>query len=376
MNSLAERLLQAKSRNLLAAILIYLLVFLMMPSPIEHYFGDYRGMDDHFWDVVSAQINGTYRSEDYPESSHAAKLTFRLTPVQIGRMSFSEEKFVQVLFIYGVQLLMGLVFTFLLVRWLADLTGKFYYAALMTLGFMFTHVGSSFTYDFSFFFDGIAFFFLGVAFFSRSNLLYFAGLTGSLWTDERAIIGIAGVWLFKLIQSEGLPSFRALLADTHSLLTLGVLALYGAIRFWLTYYGGMAIPVGDGAAVGLKAWFEQINHMPIAWLLSFKMSWYYLIPLMAFLWQKNRAVAYLSAFFIALAILSTGLVVDIMRSTSYLFPFLLCGIYASRQIWAEERNAWAARFVSIANVVMPNYRNFEFFYLILPLPLRMLKWLL
>lgn len=357
----------------LTPLIIYFLVFVAMPAPFEHFFGSYREIDDHFWDVVSAQVNGTYRSQDYPESSHAAKLTFRLVPVWIGKLSFSSDKYIQVLVIYCVQVLMGLGFTILFFRWLRTIIPDGRYVALLVLGFLMSHVGSSFTYDFSFFFDGIAFFFLGLALFTRSPVLFVLGLSGALWTDERAIIGIAGVLLFKLI-SDGNPGggIRAIL-NRHSFLTLAVIAVYIGIRLWLGASRGMTIPLGDGAAVGFKAWLEQMNQMPLAWLLTFKLSWYYLLPLTVFLWRENILLGVLTVAFVAVAVLATGMVEDIMRSTSYLFPFLLCGIFCAQSVWRSEENHWAVRFVSIANVVIPNYRNFHFFYLILPLPFRIIR---
>lgn len=355
-------------------IVVYLIVFILMPPPLEHYMGKYRiNNEKHPLRAISENINGTYRSEHYPPHIHESKLTFRVVPAFIGKLSPSKNMYVQIFFLYCIQLVMGLMFTILLLQWLTQVAESFTFAVLMTLGFMLTHLGSSFTYDMSFFFDGMAFFFMAAAMFSPSVPVFISGILASMWTDERAIIGVAGVLLFKIITSGYLGSARLVLLNVYTVTTALVLLSYVLVRLFLTIYTGMSVPIGDDAGVGFAEWVRQIKVMPLAWLLSFKLYWYYLVPLVVYLLGRSPVVAILSALFILLSLLSTGLVIDIMRSTTYLFPFLLCGIYCSFRIYAPAKNKLIGKMNAIWNIVIPNYRGFEIFYIIIPLPFRIIR---
>lgn len=369
-----RRIFKGPNGFLAAGIAVYLVVFMLMPPPLEHYMGKYRiNNEKHPWKAIAENINGTYRSEHYPPHIHESKLTFRVVPALIGKLSPSKNMYVQVFFLYCIQLVMGLMFTILLLQWLVQVTENFAYATLMTLGFMLTHLGSSFTYDMSFFFDGMAFFFMAAAMFSPSVPVFISGILASMWTDERAIIGVAGVLLFKLIISDCLGSVRLLLLNMYTVTTVLVLLSYALLRIFLTVYSGMNVPIGDDAGVGFAEWVRQIKVMPLAWLLSFKLYWYYLVPLIIYLLGRSPVVAILSALFIVVSLLSTGLVIDIMRSTTYLFPFLLCGIYCASRIYTPFKNKLIGKMNVIWNIVIPNYRGFEIFYIIIPLPFRIIR---
>lgn len=374
MHSFLQRLAQMRYGVFVLAFILYALVFGMMPPPLEHYMTKYR-LDEahHPWKAISENINGTYRSESYDPHLHESKLTFRKVPALIGKLSPSKNRYVQVFFLYCVQLIMGLMFTSLLLYWLLDLTNDLGYSALLTLGFLLTHIGSAFTYDLSFFFDGMAFFFLGVAMFSTTPIPFVIGVMAALWTDERAMIGVVGVLLFKLISLGLLQSSRTVFLNMYSVLTVFCVATYLLVRGYMTYYLGLTVPVGDQADVGVSKWIGQVKEMPIAWLLTFKLYWYYLVPLVLYLLQRSVWVGVLSSLFILTSLLSTGLVIDIMRSATYMFPFLICGIFCSVKLYKVERERLVGRFNAIWNLVIPNYRAFELFYLIIPLPFRILK---
>ncbi len=358
----------------LTGFVVFALVILIMPPPIEHYLGKYRHMDAHPWEALGECINGTYLSENYPPGLHESKLTFRIVPQMIGRLVPSKDLYIQVISLFCVQLIMGVIFTFLLLKWLYGLSGNMLFSVLTSLGFMLTHVGSSFTYDLSFFFDGMAFFFLGLALFSRSSFFYVTGLCAAFWTDERAVLGIAGVLLFKLMESGYLGSLKEVVFNRYTLSAVAIVLLSLVARYLLSVYAGMHTPVGDDALVGLRVLIGQVNMIPLAWFLSFKLYWYYLVPLILYLWKTSIPVALLSGIFILLSMMASGLVIDIMRSTSYIFPFILCGIFCAHRLYPSVKSLAVGRWSAAWSLVIPNYRNFDFFYLILPLPFRILKY--
>lgn len=359
------------------AFCIYSIVFTLMPPPMEHYMQKYRLEENaHPWKALSENINGTYRSENYDPYLHESKLTFRKVPALLGKLSPSKDRYVQVFFLYCLQLIMGLLFTVFVLQWLMSVTGDIAHSALLTLGLMLTHIGSSFTYDLSFFFDGMAFFFLALALFSTTSFPFLVGTTAALWTDERAVIGVAGVLLFKWITTDSLSSLRGVFFNRYTLLILLVLVTYILMRVYMTVFLHLTVPLGEEAAVGLSEWGRHVKEMPIAWLLTFKLYWYYTVPLLIYLLQRSVTVGLSIGVFLVLSLFATGLVIDIMRSATFLYPFVICGMYCSYKLFKPEKVALLGRINAIWNIVIPNYRGFEIFYLIIPLPFRILRYFL
>lgn len=376
MSQFIHRISENKNGVFVLAFLVYAIAYIMMPPPLEHYMDKYRQNEQaHPWRALSENINGTYRSENYAPHLHESKLTFRKVPAWLGKLSPSKNRYVQVFFLYCIQLIMGLMVTSLLLQWLLSITNDLMYSALLSLGFMMTHLGSSFTYDISFFFDGMAFFFLSMAMFSHTPLPFVLGVSAALWTDERALIATFGVLLFKLLILDRLSSLKEIFLNTYTLLTAGCIVVYLLARTYMTLYLQMTVPIGDQASVGLYEWFRQIKEMPIAWLLTFKLYWFYTVPLIVYLLQRSWLVGVLSTLFLLVSLLSTGLVIDIMRSATYLFPFLICGMFCSVHLFKRENDRLIGRMNAIWNLVIPNYRGFEIFYLIIPLPFRLLRLL-
>jgi len=154
------------------------------------------------------------------------------------------------------------------------------------------------------------------------------------------------------------------------------IASYLLVRGYMTVFLGLSVPVGNHAGVGFAEFAKNAKDIPIAWFLTFKLYWYYLIPLLAYLFRRLPAFGFFCGFFIVVGMLSTGLVIDVMRSTTYLFPFLICGLFCTTRWSGSGDQQFIGRINALWSVVIPNYRALEDFYLIIPLPFRILYHLL
>lgn len=358
-------------KKLIASFAIMLLAFFFSPPPLEKLTYNY-GINDR-WKAFSEQINGTYNSHNYAAESHESKLSFRIIPSIIGKLSFSKDAQTQMMFLYIVQVIFGFLTIFVILDGIYKITQDWLYAKIVTSGLMLMHLGSSFFYDVSFFLDGYSFFFLILALFTPSTLLSVLLVFIGFWCDERVLLGGIGVVLFRNYRELTNINFRNFLLSKNVLLYVLSVGSYLGIRFWLTYYYMITIPLGNSAGVGFKAIWEQRNHLAIAQMLTFEFYWLYILPVLVFFYKKSKILAALIFMYLAVSIGLTGIVMDIMRSINYLFPIIVLGIIIYYEEGSKKRTNETALFITAMNLLIPNYRYFYYFFVVIPLPLKLVQ---
>lgn len=359
---------------LLLAFGIYLLTLFLFPPPLEHLNGKYES--NTRWKAISAQVNGVYATEDYDVVSHESKLAFRILPPALARLTFSSDIRVHVLFLYFFQLACGYAFVVILLQGLYQVFQDWLLAVFSTSGIMLTHIGSSFTYDLAFFMDGIAFFLMAVAMFDRRYPVYFLAIFLSFWVDERAVLGALSVLLFKWLTTPTRWEFSPLLRNRFTGITLLAIGAYLVIRVALIQYLAFRIPIGDEAGVGMGFLFYQVNHLPLAWFLTFKVEWFFIFPLLTFLWKKSPVYAALCLAFVLIMLFLSGIVADIMRSVSYIYPLILAGMVCADELYTSGKFRQLLTKNTIWCLFIPSYRYFVHFFLVMPVPIRIVQYFL
>ena len=354
-----------------AALYIMLLAFFFSPPPIERLTSGFH-LNDRF-KAFSEQINGTYNSASYSIESHESKLSYRIVPGLIGKLSFSSNPRIQMLFLYLVQVTFGFISILILLKGFYKLTQDWLYSVVVTSGLMLTHLGSSFFYDTSFFLDGYPFFLMILAMFTPYTWLSFALIFISFWCDERVILGGIAIVIFRNYNELNKVSLKNYLLSKNSILFVSIVGIYALIRLWVTYRYAISIPLGNRAGVGFSAIWEQRNHLAIAQLFTFEFCWIYLLPVFIFFYRESKALFFMIFLYLAISIPLTGIVLDVMRSVNYLFPIIILGIviYSKQESRKEVNNV---AFVStLLNLIIPNYRYFYNFYIVIPLPLKIIE---
>jgi hypothetical protein len=366
----AQSSVVSKREKLKACFLIFLIAIFFSPPPLEKLTSDYA--INERWKAFSEQINGTYRSTDYPVESHESKLTFRIVPQIIGKLSFSNDTQTQMIFLYIVQVVFGFLTIFVLLQKMHQLTGDWLYSRITIAGLMLTHFGSSFFYDVTFFLDGFPFFILILAMFTRSNILVTLLLMVSFWCDERALASGLSVVIFRNYTSNKGVTYRNFLLSVNTACYLISVALYFVLRFWMIQTYAVTIPLGDDAGVGLGAIWAQRNQLAIAQMLTFESYWLYILPALLFFYKQNKLLAASILLYLIVYVGVTGMVMDVMRSITYIFPIVILGMVIYVKSEKPETVTKTSTLFTLANAVIPNYRYFEYFYIVLPLPLKII----
>jgi len=358
-------------KKLITSFAIMMLAFFFSPPPLEKLTYNY-GINDR-WKAFSEQINGTYNSHSYSVESHESKLSFRIIPAVIGKLSFSKDVQTQMIFLYIVQVIFGFLAILVMLNGIYKITQDWLYAKIVISGLMLMHLGSSFFYDTSFFLDGFPFFFLILALFTPSTLLSVLLVFIGFWCDERVLLGGIGVVLFRNYRELTDINLRNFIFSKNVLLYVLSVGSYLGIRLWLTYHYMITIPLGNSAGVGFKAIWEQRNHLAIAQMLTFEFYWLYVLPVLVFFYKKSKILAALIFMYLAVSVGLTGIVLDIMRSINYLFPIIILGIIIYYGEESKKRTNETALFVTAMNLLIPNYRYFYYFFVVIPLPLKLVQ---
>jgi len=359
------------AKKLKVSLIIMLIAFFFSPPPIEKL--TYKFWLNDRYKAFSEQINGTYKSGDYDIESHESKLSFRVVPSLIGKLSFSNDPQTQMIFLYIVQVIFGFLSILVLLDGIYKSTNDWIYSKLVVGGLMLTHVGSSFFYDVSFFLDGFPFFLMILAMFTPMTILSALFLFVGFWCDERVLLGGIGIVLFRNYRELEKIELWSFIFSKNALLFLLSAGIYVGIRLWLTHYQAIDIPLGSSSGVGISAIWVQRNTLPIAQLFTFEFYWLYIFPLLVFFFQKSKILASLIFMYLVVAIGLTGIVMDVMRSVNYLFPIILLGILIYSGQEARKRRNEIAFFGALMNVLIPNYRYFVHFFIVIPLPIKLIQ---
>ncbi len=290
------------------------------------------------------------------ESSHEAKLAFRLVPpllVHFGHLSVVGYYALQGAL--GVTTLAGLAWLFHHVGY----TRKWAFGIVFALAF--TYMGAVWFLDTQPYFDALAASALVLALCVPHPLAVFAAGSVALWTDERSILALGVVALFHLRHNR-----------RDGTIAVGVaLAAYVALRMFLGEHYGLSTGKSE---LGPAVLFEYWSAMPLAILLSLEGLW---VILVAAYWSALRDRDWLvvgAGVLTAGSIAAAVMVNDVTRSTVYVLPGVVFGlVYLVNKPRPPLRVGLAlCVFIPTAGAIVTTgaiYSHISFFY---PLPIRLI----
>ncbi|RYU91857.1 hypothetical protein [Emticicia agri] len=230
------------------------------------------------------------------------------------------------IFIYGLQLVLGVLLYFLLTRFLFQLLNDKVATFLSMIALSCIYFGSAFFIENCGYGDFYTFFFLFLGMYFRNPLIIFASIFAATWCDERAAVASGLVFLWWWISPTIKDNRKISFIPSWQMITvaLGVIA-YGGLRLYLMKYVGMSATYKEGE-------FMQMIHD--SWRsFGFKFTWvlegFWLVMLLAFgILYSNKE--YQKLILVAggtLAMVFLGMTTyDSTRSGSYVFPMIFLGL--------------------------------------------------
>jgi hypothetical protein len=287
------------------------------------------GIDNRLYEINVNYSSGYYQKIQHPlrdltlgadPRDHDAKLNFRLTvPVLLHLLRVSPGEH-WVLPALTAAAICGLIavscrFAFRVTR--DRVCGLFIALAVAS-----TYIGS---FGFTFCYDAIAIFQLALAMLPgtpwllRSLLVFTAA-----FTDERAFVAAPLLIVQGLCFSAGGPGLRARLFNPRCLAVMGGMAAYCVGRAALGWYAGLRTPLDE---IGLARIAANAPFWHAGVWFALEGGWLLVGLAGLALWQRRQFPA-LVAFVLAMCLsLGAGFaVLDVLRSTSYVFPGLLVAL--------------------------------------------------
>lgn len=329
-----------KSKIVIVAVGIMLLSFFNNFSPLRH-FGDFytavvKEKREYFlYQTIKDRAASITYNWTYPEFTGMNNRTFRLTmPAFVKFLHIDHVSIV----LYGLQLVLGIVFLYMLINFLersiSDKSSIFY----AVLGIASTYIGAAFFIDNATYGDFFCYFALFLAIYYRNPLLIFIFLSLAFWGDERAGVGSGMVflwWWFVPQWKENKP-FKIQL-NLQMLAVVAAWVAYGAVRkFYLVDKLGMHDTTKPGEFAEMFGGSWPVWGFKFLWVFE---GWWFII-LLAFLFLSIakdwlRLLAILGAL---LAMLIGSLTTfDSTRSGSYgLITIFLTLVIAQKYLTEKE----------------------------------------
>lgn len=292
--------------------------------------------------------------------SHLAKMTFRLTvPLLAKGLHLS-------LFgVLAVQLLLGLVMFYWLLRLLQMALRDDVAAFLLTLGMCFTYFGSAYVHDVYCFFD--AFGYAALVFLLAARRLPYLLLLTAIggFVDERVLVAsLLALWWHSLWSADAPAPRLGRPALTPAV--LGIVAgwlAYGAVRYYLatTYHLNT-----HGGAVGVGAMAENLQAEMLGLGFISGLESYWLLLLLALLLLAVHRQWLLLTLLLAAFLPAGGgsfLVYDMTRSLGYAFPVvLLAALVTGTYLGRASVRHLALVVLAFAILTPPYYAQFKLHY--------------
>ncbi|MCF2489226.1 hypothetical protein [Dyadobacter sp. CY347] len=281
----------------------------------------------YFFNKVNAPLNPFVGATE----THGAKIDFRLTvPLLAKAIGVTGTNAKSVVFIYLIQSALLIPFLFVLIKLLLKHLSRSSVLPIV-LGISTIYLAKAFIWDYDFWFDGFAYFFLLLGMYFHNRIAIFSTLTLACWTDERAVIALSSIFLFRLL-SESDFNIRSVKgfwsvsywAEHRSNIVLVVAIFYLALRILLSNRFGLHTPTGKGSGVDLSLIPYQLKHRLAGIFLSFEGLWILFVVSVFYLIKKGETfLAFTMMSIMLIHIIIAYSVFDISRSLTYGFPLLI-----------------------------------------------------
>ncbi|WP_435353330.1 hypothetical protein [Emticicia sp. SJ17W-69] len=231
-------------------------------------------------------------------------------------------------FVYGLQLILGILLYFLLTRFLFQILNDKLATMLAVIALACIYFGTSFFVEYAGYGDFYTFFFLFLSIYFRNPLLVFGAMFTATWCDERAVVAgslvFAYWWIAEKIKEDKPISF---VPNKQMLAIIAAEIGYISLRYYLMTYQGMEGTYKKGEFT--EQLFASLPSF------GFKFIWilegFWLIMLLAFLilYIKKDYLKLLIVFGGTIAMIVSGFTTfDSTRSGSFVFPMIFLGLIA------------------------------------------------
>jgi hypothetical protein len=264
--------------------------------------------------------------------THGGKIDFRFTvPLLAKILGVTDSPGGRsVVIVYLIQSVLLIPFLFILMkillRRLPPVT-----VLLFVMGSSTIYLAKAFFWDYDFWFDGFAYFFLAFGMYLKNRIGIFLTLTLACWTDERAAVALASIYLFHLLSESDFElrvpaqlhgEGKWLQRRSSTVLIAG--AIYLISRTLLATISDLHTPTGAGSGVELGLIPYQLKHRLSGVFLTFEGFWVLFLFAIGLLVKKgNRLLTLLMLSIMAGHILVAYSVFDISRSLTYAFPLMI-----------------------------------------------------
>ena len=320
------------------AVVAMLLSFFTNYSPLQDFKKYYEEViekkGEYFLYQVTKDRSQNLTEHKVYEEPASNNRVFRLTlPVLVKVLHIRHVS----LFIYGLQLLLGILLYLLLTRFLFGILQDKTATMLAVIALACIYFGTAFFVENGGFGDFYTFFFLFLSIYFRNPFLVFLAMFTATWCDERAVV--AGVlvfaywWIAEKMTSDKPISF---VPNAQMLAIIAAEIGYLAVRFLYL------VPVKGMAGTYKAGEFEEqlLASLPS---FGFKMLWvlegFWVVMLLSFLilYSKKDYLKLLIVFGGTIGMIVLGFTTyDSTRSGSFVFPMIFLGIIAIKPKLTEK----------------------------------------
>lgn len=276
------------------------------------------------WAALEKQFQHPFASASNDPNVHSTQARFRLLIPLLGQLTRLPPLF----FIFTMPLV-GWFFTRYLIRSVRAISNSDRLAFLAGGLVLSSYVGRAFTTDVMGYFDGYAFLFLLIAFFSRNAFIVFLTLLAAFFVDERSLLSFPVLIVASYFQQHTRAHFFRFLTHLRSPVVplVGAIVIYLVLRLSLKSFLGFSDSVLQSDLIGLQVLRNNYQVFPLGWLSALH-GWLLLLFVPAgYLWQSgNRMAATLYFIYLIMSLFLCQMVLDVTRSTTYLFPGVLLAI--------------------------------------------------
>jgi hypothetical protein len=377
-----ERATRLSYYALRLALLCTLLVFVTGGDALLSVLAGYDKVAESVtWQFLYKQVQSPLTTfSDREPYHHISKMTYRLVPAYLGKLCLDCSLKNLMLFLIGIEYLAGFFFFYFVYRLIVSYCQDRVAATWIVLGFCFLFLGKIFFWDIYAYFDAYALLFLLLALRSHRTLAVFFFMLAAYWTDERALVASALVWVWAMLpdaEATGRSLGKRLFSfSAAQWAVVGALLLTIVLRGVLSSYYGM--PPGANLTQVLtearQVLVEKrlLELIPLVTLSGFESYWVYILGGLGVMWLR-RDYLFLSLMLLALAA-SLGvsyLVYDMTRSLMYAFPALLIGI----RIVVRELSPDAFRTLTFWTMILAMlYPTYYLSHYMWPLFIRLLRF--
>jgi hypothetical protein len=326
--------------------------------------------DKETWRHAMVQVNSPLAdmSRLFPDEYHESKMTFRLTAPLVAHVLHLRRNGILVF-----SALMGVILLYTVLGLAWKITGSRKAALFVCLATACSWPGETAFHELrGGYYDAVPLCLLVLALAAESLPLTAIWVFLAAWTDERALIASAFVFLFSIGQA-GRAGVRSLFTGKRAAILAAWIA-YFATRIYLTAAHSLTVSTGN---VGLSVFRQQTNIIPLGIWSGLGGGWL-LVAFAAAALLLERRYRMAAAFCGAIGAITAAalLVLDVTRGMAYCLPAVFVGISVLSRSQPREDVERLAILSAVVALLVPEYQvqGSTGLYWLYPLPVQVIRW--